>query len=92
MDPVTNAKLEVTFFWPFWGEYWIVDLDPDYQFAVVGHPGRDYLWILSRTPTMEKEVYTDILERLRNKSYQVERLQRTVQPQAESVGASPHEG
>ncbi|MFC1612130.1 lipocalin family protein [Myxococcota bacterium] len=91
-DPVTNAKLEVTFFWPFWGEYWIVDLDPDYQFAVVGHPGRDYLWILSRTPSMEKEVYTDILERLRNKSYQVERLQRTVQPQAESVGASPHEG
>lgn len=91
-DPATNAKLEVTFFWPFWGAYWIIDLDPDYQFAVVGHPGRDYLWILSRTPTMEEEVYEDIIERLRKKRYQVEKLQKTLQPPTEPVQAAPREG
>ena len=53
VDTATNAKLKVWFFWPFKGNYWIIDLDPDYQWAVVGEPSRKYLWILSRTPTME---------------------------------------
>jgi apolipoprotein D and lipocalin family protein len=42
-----NSKLKVTFFWPFRGDYWIIDLDPDYQWAVVGEPRRRYLWILA---------------------------------------------
>ena len=50
VDTVTNAKLKVWFFWPFKGNYWIIDLDEDYQWAVVGEPKRKYLWILSRTP------------------------------------------
>lgn len=37
-----------------WADYWVIALDPGYQWAVVGEPGRDYLWILSRTPTMER--------------------------------------
>ena len=45
VDHATNAKLEVSFFRPFWGDYWIIDLADDYSYAVVGHPGRDYLWI-----------------------------------------------
>lgn len=76
----TNAKLEVSFFRPFWGDYWIIDLGPDYEYAVVGHPGRDYLWILSRSPTMDDEVYAGILQRLRDNGYQLDRLQRTRQP------------
>ena len=44
----SQAKLEVQFFWPFSGAYWIIELDPDYQYAVVGHPSRDYLWIFLR--------------------------------------------
>ena len=80
VDPVTNAKLEVSFFRPFWGDYWIIDLGPDYEYAVVGHPSRDYLWILSRTPTMESAVYQGILQRLTAQGYQVERLNRTLQP------------
>lgn len=76
----TNAKLEVTFFWPFWGDYWIIDLGENYEYAVVGHPGRDYLWILSRTPTMEASVYRGILGRLQAKGYPLERLQKTLQP------------
>jgi apolipoprotein D and lipocalin family protein len=86
-DPASPAKLEVSFFRPFWGDYWIIDLAKDYSYAVVGHPGRDYLWILSRTPTMEPAVYDGILERLEAKAYPLERLQRTLQP-APSAGSA----
>lgn len=80
VEPSTNAKLEVSFFRPFWGDYWIIDLAPDYSYAVVGHPSRDYLWILSRTPTMAADVYQGILERLKKQGYELERLERTLQP------------
>ena len=80
VDTATNAKLEVSFFRPFWGEYWVVDLGRDYEYAVVGHPGRDYLWILSRTPTMDQATYDGIIERLKEKGYETERLQKTQQP------------
>jgi apolipoprotein D and lipocalin family protein len=84
LDPKTNAKLEVSFFRPFWGDYWIMDLGSDYEYAVVGHPSRDYLWILSRTPTMSTTVYDGIIARLRAQGYEVERLNRTLQPGAGS--------
>ena len=79
-DETTKSKLEVSFFWPFWSDYWIIDLDPDYRWAVVGHPSRDYLWILSRSPKLDDSTYDAILERLRQKQYDVSRLQRTAQP------------
>lgn len=88
VDETTNAKLEVTFFWPFWGDYWIIDLGKNYEYAVVGHPGRDYLWILSRTPTMDDSVYKGILDRLQAKGYPLDRLQRTLQ-RAESPMTAP---
>jgi apolipoprotein D and lipocalin family protein len=77
VDRQSNAKLEVTFFWPFWGDYWIIDLAPDYSHAVVGHPGRDYLWILAREPTLPAATYDAILERLVAQGYDVRRLKRT---------------
>jgi len=77
VDPSSNAKLEVSFFGPFWGDYWIIDLGEDYEYAVVGHPGRDYLWILSRTPAMDDAVYDAVLQRLVAQGYQTERLVRT---------------
>ena len=80
VDKTTNAKLKVSFFRPFWGDYWIIDLGSDYEYAVVGHPGRDYLWILSRTPVMDPAVYQGILERLKAQGYEVGRLNRTLQP------------
>ena len=79
VDRTTNAKLEVSFFRPFWGPYWIIDLAPDYAYAVVGHPGRDYLWILSRTPTMSEATYQTIVTRLQAQGYETSRLVRTVQ-------------
>ncbi len=78
-DAATNAKLEVSFFRPFWGQYWVIELGEDYEYAVVGHPGRDYLWILSRTPKMDAERYQGILSRLKDKGYEIERLQTTAQ-------------
>ena len=78
-DTATNAKLKVWFFWPFKGNYWIIDLDPDYQWAVVGEPSRKYLWILSRTPTMDEAVYQGVLERLPQKGYGPTKLRKTAQ-------------
>jgi len=79
VDPVTNAKLEVQFFWPFWGDYWIVDLDPDYHWALVGTPSYKYLWILHRQPVIDKNTYDDLVRRAREKGYAVEKLIRSPQ-------------
>ncbi len=79
VDRSTNAKLEVSFFRPFWGDYWIIDYADDYSYAVVGHPGRDYLWILAREPTMAEETYQRIIERLQVQGYETRRLVRTLQ-------------
>ncbi|MCW5625651.1 MAG: lipocalin family protein [Burkholderiales bacterium] len=85
-DDATRARLEVSFLpawlrWlPMgWADYWIVELDPDYRFAVVGSPDRRYLWILSRTPTLEAETYAVIVERLLANNYPVAMLVRTPQ-------------
>jgi len=79
VDPATNAKLKVSFFRPFWGDYWIIDLGPNYEYAVVGHPNRDYLWILSRTPTMDDSTYQAIIDRLKAQHYDTDRLVRMPQ-------------
>lgn len=79
VDRATNAKLEVSFFRPFWGDYWIIDLSDDYSYAVVGHPGRDYLWILARAPTMPEATYQSLVTRLQAQSYEISRLVRTLQ-------------
>ncbi len=80
VDRETNAKLKVSFFWPFSGDYWILDLGPEYEYAAVGTANRKYLWILSRTRTLAPEVYDGILDRLRSQGYDVARLNRTLQP------------
>ena len=88
VEPKSCAKLEVSFWRPFWGSYWIVDLDPGYQYAVVGHPGRDHLWVLSRTPQMNTSTYQGILQRLKAVDYDVSRLRLTVQAPAAAAGPS----
>jgi apolipoprotein D and lipocalin family protein len=80
VDQQTNAKLKVWFFWPFKGDYWIIDLALDYSWAVVGTPSRKYLWVLSRTPALDPKVLAEILSRLPAKGYDPGRLQRTLQP------------
>lgn len=79
VENTNNAKLEVEFFWPFKGDYWIIDLDKDYQYAVVGHPNREYLWVLSRTPQMSDSLYSEITKRIADKGFDLSILQKTVQ-------------
>jgi apolipoprotein D and lipocalin family protein len=78
-DGSGNAKLKVQFFWPFKGKYWIIDLAEDYSYAVVGHPSRDYLWILSRTPKIDDILYGEILARIEKKGFDLSKLEKTVQ-------------
>jgi apolipoprotein D and lipocalin family protein len=78
----SEARLQVQFFWPFRGDYWVIELDPEYRYAVVAHPSRDYLWILSRSPTMDPELYEMLLARIADQGFELERLRRTPQPHA----------
>jgi apolipoprotein D and lipocalin family protein len=75
-----NSKLKVTFFWPFSGNYWIIDLDPEYRWAVVGEPGRNYLWILSREPQLDTALYQQIVERTKQQGFDTGKLLKTRQP------------
>ncbi len=74
-----NAKLRVQFFWPFRGDYWIIDLAEDYSYAVVGEQSRKYLWILSRTPVMDEALYQAIVGRCAEKGFDVSKLVKTDQ-------------
>lgn len=70
----SNSKLKVSFFRPFYGDYWIIMLDDDYRYAVVGDPSREYLWILSRTPKLEENIKNTILKRLPEMGYSADPL------------------
>lgn len=74
-----NAKLKVQFFWPFKAKYWIIILADDYSYAVVSHPNKKLLWILSRTSKMEDAVYGQITSTLQSKGFDVSKLKKTVQ-------------
>jgi apolipoprotein D and lipocalin family protein len=80
VDKKTNAKLKVTFFWPFYGDYWILDVGPNYEYAVVGEPGRKYLWILSRSPQMDEALYQQLLHKMTIQGFNTEMMIRTSQP------------
>lgn len=62
-----------------WGDYWIIDLDDNYQIAAVSEPKREYLWILSRTPTVEPTLYAQLLIRLNAKGFNIQKLETTQQ-------------
>jgi apolipoprotein D and lipocalin family protein len=82
----TSPKLKVRFapawlsWLPMvWGDYWVIDLDPDYQLAAVSDAKRDYLWVLSRTPQVPTKAYDALLDRLKAQSFDVQKLERTTQ-------------
>jgi len=78
-DKSTNAKLDVQFFWPFKGKYWIIGLGHDYSYALVGHPNRKYLWILGRKPVMDSQTYNYLVTLAANKGFDVRDLVKTEQ-------------
>ncbi len=79
VDKQTGAKLKVTFFWPFYGDYWILKLGENYDYAVVGTPNRKYLWILSRTPTIDTKLYSELTEFAKSKGFNIDNLILTSQ-------------
>jgi apolipoprotein D and lipocalin family protein len=81
-----NSRLKVRFapsflsFLPFvWGDYQIMELAPDYSYALVGEPGRKYLWILSRTPQIDEATYRRLTEEAAAQGFDISRLIRTKQ-------------
>lgn len=77
VDKTTNAKLKVTFFWPFYGDYWILDLGDNYEYAVVGSPNRKYLWILSRNRQMDESLYRQLLAKMAARGFKTEQMIKT---------------
>ena len=86
VGPADSPKLEVRFapawlsFLPLvWGDYWVIDLDPQYQLVAVSEPKREYLWVLSRTPKVEAVAYQALLTRLAQGGFDLKRLQPSAQ-------------
>ena len=82
----TSPKLQVRFapewlsFLPLvWGNYWVIDLDTDYQLVAVSEPKREYLWILSRTPEVSAKAYDELLARLEKKGFDLKKLEKSKQ-------------
>ena len=78
-NPEEPAKLKVRFFWPFSGNYWIIALDPDYRYAMVGDPSRDYLWILAREKTLPEATLKNLLAQAQAQGFDTARLMLTGQ-------------
>ncbi len=79
-NPATNAEWRVQFVWPVRLTYLIIDLDPGYRWAVVGHPSRNYIWILARDHALPDAVYQGILQRAAQQGYNPARIAKVPQP------------
>jgi len=86
----TNAEWQVQPIWPIRIAYVIIDLDADYQFAVIGHPSRNFAWVLSRTPTLPDATFDGILRRLAAQGYDPSRIAKV--PQRVNAPAFPVPG
>ncbi len=73
------TKLKVRFFWPFSGNYWIIALDPDYRFVMIGEPSRDYLWILSREKSLPEAAINTLLAQAKSQGFDTAKLERVAQ-------------
>jgi apolipoprotein D and lipocalin family protein len=77
-----KSQLKVSFFWPFRADYWVIGLDPGYQWAVVGNPNRKYLWVLSRTPQLGRVHLDAALEAATRQGFDLTQLRYTGHGQA----------
>jgi apolipoprotein D and lipocalin family protein len=73
------GRLKVSFFWPFAGDYYIISLDENYRYALVGDPSRKYLWVLARSNSLNDRVYAELLETARNNGFEIDNLIRVNQ-------------
>ena len=82
-----GARLRVSFFWPIYGDYWVLALDPDYQAALIGEPSRQYAWILSRSRTLDEGRLQALLSRAQALGFDRAAFVRTPQAAAIAVDA-----
>ena len=78
-DQSIPGRLMVYFFWPFGGEYLILDLDENYQYVLVGSSSKNYLWILCRTKTMDETVYSNLLKKAESLGFETSKLKKVPQ-------------
>jgi lipocalin len=78
-DRNSQAKLKVQFFWPFSGDYWIMELDKEYRYVLVGDPSHKYLWILAREKEMDEQTYNMLLSKAVENGYDVKSIIRVEQ-------------
>lgn len=78
-DPSEPTKLKVRFFWPFSGNYWIIALDHDYRFVMIGEPSREYLWILSRERTLPQSTIDSLLVQAKSLGFDTTKIEKTGQ-------------
>ena len=78
-DPNVPSKLKVSFFLWFYGDYYVMELDKEYQWAVIGSRSDNFLWILSRTPKMDSGIYNELISRLQKRGYDTSKLIKVLQ-------------
>lgn len=78
-DPDEPGKLKVSFFWPFSGDYYILQLDDEYRYALIGDPSRKYLWILSRTKDLDAAVYNGLMDHAKIVGFNTDQVTETAQ-------------
>jgi apolipoprotein D and lipocalin family protein len=75
----SGSEWRIQFFWPLKFPYIIMDLADDYSYTVIGVPNRSYIWIMSRTPTLEEKTYQGILKRISGQDYNISLIQKVPQ-------------
>lgn len=78
-DKSEPGKLKVSFFWIFYGDYFVLELDENYQYVMIGSSSPKYFWILSRTPQMSPDTYEMLLEKARKRGYNLDQLYKVPQ-------------
>tara|TARA_B100000686_G_scaffold325697_1_gene382749 strand:+ start:119 stop:745 length:627 start_codon:yes stop_codon:yes gene_type:complete len=84
VDPTITSKWEVQFIWPFSLDYWVIDVEENFNYAVIGEPDKENFWILSREPIMEKGLLAKIIARSKMKGYDLSNLILTPQDELHS--------
>lgn len=77
-NPDKPGEISVSFFRPFYGDYFVIALDEDYQHVLVGSPTREYLWVLARTKTIEEKTYSNYLKIAKENEFDISLLEKTL--------------
>lgn len=80
-DKADPGKLKVSFFWIFYADYYVLELDAEYKYVMIGSSSPKYFWILSRTPQMDESTYNMLLDKARKRGYNLDMLEKVQQPQ-----------